>query len=344
MKGLALSKGALTEEALKSYFFSIGYFAVRNVPFNYGGFDVTDIDLWLYLKTSKIMRERINVDIKNKKTAQALERVFWTKGVQSVLGLNRCIVATSDRRKETKEFGAKHGVLVLDGEFIQDVISKHSEQQNRISEEKFEETLQENCITKSKLIWKKFNKDSKQILITEFNYNGCNKLLESICFLLHEILAGGGNFKAPFRLLYSLTSYLLIIIDYVSRNYAWMDHIQKRKYFEEGLLYGEIGRKRAGELLANTVKLVENSGTGNLFSGQTIKGEIETQLESYPVDILSEYLMKNQNLDELFSLSLKFWTLAFQSELTKPKDLDSPLKAFIGILCDFYKIDRKDLI
>jgi hypothetical protein len=88
-------KGARAEETLRNYFLSMGYFVVRGCKFRYRGFDVTDVDLWLYGRSSALLRERINVDIKNKKTPQALERIFWAKGLQSVLGLDACVVATA---------------------------------------------------------------------------------------------------------------------------------------------------------------------------------------------------------------------------------------------------------
>ncbi|WP_206206140.1 hypothetical protein, partial [Pseudomonas viridiflava] len=68
-----LLKGPAAEEAIRNYFLSIGYFVVRGCAFKYNQFDVTDIDLFLYGKSSAFSRERLNADIKNKKTPQALE-------------------------------------------------------------------------------------------------------------------------------------------------------------------------------------------------------------------------------------------------------------------------------
>jgi hypothetical protein len=66
---------------------------------------VTDVDIWLYSRPSPLTRERANVDIKRKKTPQALERIFWAKGLQQVLSLERCVVATTDTRPDVREFG-----------------------------------------------------------------------------------------------------------------------------------------------------------------------------------------------------------------------------------------------
>jgi hypothetical protein len=130
-----IAKGEHAEESLRHYFLSLGYYVVRGVPFSYRGIEVTDVDLWLYLRSSSISRERACVDIKNRKTPQAIERVFWAKGLQQVLKLEKCIVATTDNRKEPVDFGALHNISVLSGDFIQRIIKTFPTSKERISEE-----------------------------------------------------------------------------------------------------------------------------------------------------------------------------------------------------------------
>src|SRR5438105_54582 len=114
----ALPKGFLMEELLRRYFIRTGYFTVRGVPFIYDGFDVTDIDLWLYERPSSVSRHRIIVDTKNRSTPKAIERIFWTKGLQQVLRVEQAIVATPDKRPSVTSFGREHNVFVLDGHFL----------------------------------------------------------------------------------------------------------------------------------------------------------------------------------------------------------------------------------
>lgn len=70
-KPTKISKGYGMEESLRSYFLQSGYYVSRGVPFRYGNFDITDIDPWLYHRTSPFSREVSIVDIKNKKTKQS---------------------------------------------------------------------------------------------------------------------------------------------------------------------------------------------------------------------------------------------------------------------------------
>lgn len=81
-----LTKGPRMEELLRSYFLKTGYYVVRGVPFIYEGFDVTDIDLWLYSRTSSVSREVALVDAKNKKTRKRLNAFSGCRGCGSPQG------------------------------------------------------------------------------------------------------------------------------------------------------------------------------------------------------------------------------------------------------------------
>ncbi len=89
-----LEKGYLLEETLREYFRQAGYFAVRGVPFQLAGDDVTDIDLWLYERPTASGRRRTIVDIKNKVRPKAVERIVWTTGLRAALGVEAALVAT----------------------------------------------------------------------------------------------------------------------------------------------------------------------------------------------------------------------------------------------------------
>src|SRR5690606_4026274 len=113
-----LFKGELMEEQLRSYFLGLGYYVVRGVKYKYQGIDLTDVDLFLYKRNSSLTRERINVDIKNKKTPQAFERIVWANGIMKLLGFDSCIVATRDARPVIHSFGQRHMTTILDSLFL----------------------------------------------------------------------------------------------------------------------------------------------------------------------------------------------------------------------------------
>ena len=114
-----LFKGELMEEKLRHYFLSNGYYVARGVKYNFEGNEITDIDLFLYGRSSSIARERINVDIKNKKTPKAFERILWAKGLQVLLKFDSCVVATKDTRELIRNYGLKHNTVIFDGNFLE---------------------------------------------------------------------------------------------------------------------------------------------------------------------------------------------------------------------------------
>lgn len=115
---MAGTKGNKAEESLRLYFLDAGYYVVRGVPYKYKDFDITDIDLFLYGRASALSRERNIVDIKNKKTPQAVERIFWTKGLQKSLNMDHAIVATTETNPAVLAYGKENDVIVLDGKFL----------------------------------------------------------------------------------------------------------------------------------------------------------------------------------------------------------------------------------
>src|SRR4051812_8673108 len=102
---MAAGKGAQLEEVVRAYFAKQGFFAIRSLPLRFDGEDVTDIDVWVYARQSASVRVRVVVDVKNKKTPRALERILWTKGLQALTGADRSFVVTTDAGPHIVRFG-----------------------------------------------------------------------------------------------------------------------------------------------------------------------------------------------------------------------------------------------
>lgn len=336
-------KGLTAEEALRGYFLNTGYFVVRSIPLNYKNYDVTDIDLWLYIRASSISRERTCVDVKHKRTPQAMERVLWTKGLRGILGVERAIVATTDNRKETRDFGKDNGVMVFSGKFLRRVINRFT-LKTRITKEELFTILSAPCVIDSKLNWRRWYRNLKAILINGLNFNGCNQFLLAIKLLLREYLATGKSSEIPVRLLYIIIAYFLISLDYVSRTVTSLVEDARREWLTDGLRFGETGRARTEEIVTMAQRLLAKSGKANLFSRPELKNEFERQMEDYPAEILGEHFAKLESLKNLFNLAKIFEEQAYARVLVRPERCSSDMKAVIGLFCDFLRIDRKKII
>jgi hypothetical protein len=327
-------KGPAAEEALRNYFLNIGYFVARGCKFTYNRFDVTDVDLWLYARNSPLSRERVNVDIKNKKTPQALERTFWAKGLQTVLGLDSCIVATTDSRPDVRDFGLRHDVKVLDGKFLARLTRSVKSQQDRISEEDFLLALTDGSLGKLDGDWRGRYEISKSRLLHSLNFDGCNACLEDIDALLSDIGAG----VPRWRLLYVTCAHLLITVDFILREHVTADHDQRKAAIEAGIRFGDSGQAFTENVSRMAASLVE-SVAAQPGLAETVRREIEAQASQVKAEILGEFFAKSTS--GFFDIALQLEAAAFAPTLAMPSTLPAACQGVIGVLADFCGVDRK---
>ncbi len=306
-------------------------------------YDITDVDLWLYVRTTSLGAERACVDVKRRRTPQAMERVLWTKGLKEVLGVDRAIVVTSDNRRETREFGAAHGVGILQGEFLQRVITTFSPS-DRLTEEELFSLLKTPCIVESDVEWRSWFRRAKANLLDSLSFDGCNTFLLAAELLLDEYLAMGKSVEVPIRLLYAIIAYFLICLDYVSHSFVHLNAAARTAGLIDGFRYGEIGPHRTEEIVEMALQLLSAAGKTDLFSGEALYAEFQRQVSEYPAEMLGEHFAKTESLKSLFGIACSYEKQAYSKTLLRPDELPSEQKAVIGLICDFLGRDRKKII
>jgi hypothetical protein len=335
-------KGFAAEEALRGYFRSTGHFVVRGIPLVYRNFDVTDVDLWLYVKASSLAAERTCVDVKRKRTPQAMERVLWTKGLKAVLRLDRAIIATTDNRIETRAFGEANGVRVLQGDFLKKVIATYSVS-DRLSEEELLSVLKTPCVIDSGVDWRTWFQWMKARLLHSLNFDGCNSFLLGAKLLLDEFRATDGS-EVSVRLLYVIMGYLMICIDYVSRSCLPLNPSNRTSILTEGFRYGEAGYQGTENVVRMALQLLSVAGQTDLYSRESLRKEFDRQVSEYHAEVLGEFFSKSEALKALFPLAKGFESLAYAQSLKQPNEIPTEQKAVLGLICDFLGHDRKAII
>lgn len=336
-------KGIAAEESLRHYFRGKGYFVVRSIPLVYKGYDVTDVDLWLYAKPTSLSAERTCVDVKRRRTPQALERVLWTKGLKEVLGLERALVVTSDNRSETREFGGAHGVGILQGAFLQQVVQSCAVNE-RLSEEELFEFLRTPCVADPDIEWRAWFRRLKARLLVCLDFDGCNTLVLAANQLLQEYRATGKASDVSVRLLYAVVAFFLVCLDYAVRSCVSLEASARKSILTEGFRYGEAGRERTEEVVQMALQLLADAGKTDLFSGDALRDEFDRQVSEYPAEVLGEHFAKTEQLKRLFTAAQSFESLAYAKALQRPHELPTEEKSIIGLLCDLLKHDRKEII
>ena len=329
-------KGAAAEEALRNYFLSIGYYVIRGCKFTFNRFDVTDVDLWLYARNSPLSRERICVDIKNKKTPQALERIFWAKGLQAVLELDSCIVATTDTRPDVGEFGLQHNVKVLDGKFLSRLTKSPRSHQARISEEEFLADIEGASMGRLGGDWRGRYEASKSRLLHSLNFDGYNAWLEDIAYLLSQTASGIDTR----RLLYATCSHMLIAMDFILRELVTSDQEQRRQVIERGIRYGLSGQAFTEKVGRMAAALVE-SVAAQPGLAETVHQELRAQAADVKADVLAQFFSKTSAAAGLFEIALAFEEAAFSPKVAVQSTMPATSQSVIGVLADFCGVDRK---
>jgi hypothetical protein len=335
------SKGFEMEEKLRNYFLQSGYYVVRGVPFSYKGFDVTDIDLWLYSRESSLARNITIVDVKNKKTPQAIERIFWAKGLAKAVNANSAIVATTDRRGEVKEFGRDLDVLVLDGVFVSKLSRSESFQNNRLSDEEFFNIVESYSLGKLDGDWKGQILKSKGLLTKNIGFDSCNQWLEVSKFFAEQVLTKPGQVEPALRCFYFALSLFSIGIDYILKELSFLDHDERKNRLIDGFTYGSKGRSGVTQMLSASLSLVEQfAPEGKAFSSQ-VRSKVISDFESLPTNIIGEYFAKNEIGKVVFVVAKEFENIAMSRTFRSHIDSTIELRGIIGCLLDYWNISRK---
>ncbi len=111
-------KGSDLEELVRAYFAHQGFFALRSAAYKHEDEQVTDIDVWLYGRQSSSVQTRIVIDVKNRRSPRAFERILWMRGIQLALGCNRAVVATTNDGPKIASFARQQNVAVLTKAFL----------------------------------------------------------------------------------------------------------------------------------------------------------------------------------------------------------------------------------
>ncbi len=327
-KQAELFKGEMMEEKLRSYFLDNGYFVLRGVKYIYENEEITDIDLFLYGRISSLSRERMNVDIKNKKSPKAFERILWAKGLQNLLGFDRSGIATTDRKDSVRRFGIEHDITVLDGSFLQKLPSV----EGRIFEEELLEQLAtfKSFVAYKNKSWKSLYEVSKSRLLNEMDFSGFNSSLYLLKYFLLKRFDHQKQLLA-IRVSYLILSHTLIILDYLLKDIAFLESGLRLQSLKDGFKYGNLGL----EGVNRTIEMAQKIANSNVSTS-----EIRRSMEAPEILVLAEFFSKVENSKNVFKWAINFEKMGFESQLVHPNALESSMKGVLAVLVDHFGIDR----
>lgn len=329
-----VDKGGRAEEAIRYAFLQRGYFVARGLPYRYGGLDITDVDLLLYGLTGA-GREMINVDVKNKRTPQAMERTFWAMGIRAALRCDRCIVATSETNPAVLEFGRRFGVSVLDGRYLQANMSELPV--DRIAEEDLIDLLWvEDAAEFSGTLKDRYLAAKSRLLLLR-TFDASNAFLRDVGDCLADLLAYPSCRDAVRRVLYAISAFLCVSLDSQWARTDFSDNARRVEEIDLGLRYGSAGRQRIDDFIS-TLKQCRSDDPAVERVIQNIERQIEDDVRELRTDMIAEFVGKTAA--DLFPLARDFDAAAFAAKAPDVAGLNTRAKSLVFMLADYFSLDR----
>jgi len=338
-KEVDLDKGGLAEEALKRYFQSLGSFVVRGPKVRAGRDNVTDIDVWVYTRASVNSRHITIVDVKNKRRAKGYERLIWQRGLQSAVGADEAIVATSGSKEELRPFADRVGIKLLSAQVLKAVIVRFAPMSSRLSSEQLD------------ALWRKVRvegaKDLAALMETNLvelglglSFTAMNVWIDEAAKLLvychdHERRPG-----AAARAVLMLAALVAICADYMGRNAAFADIETRRSYFREGLLFGNAEAGTANRYLSFAEKVSTDFVDPSGATAASIRVGFNNAVDKIPIAAFIDLFARPAAGRELFDAAMQLEIAAFSSSEPNFSALPPEGKTIIALLIDYAGLER----
>lgn len=339
-------KGYRLEEVLRSYFLQAGYFVVRSVPFRLDGSDVTDIDLWLYERSTGSARRRQIVDAKSKSRPKAVERLLWVKGLAEGLGMDGAYIATTDTRPLTRKVAKRLGVLVIDGNDLQRIQAggKDSDSERIVDEELWQQVraIDEGRKNKS---FQSHLEDAKASVLESFGASTIVRSLEAVRYFATETVSahpGSQAAEVAGRLTYFSAALVAIGLDGVRLDATFGSLEALRTIFVNAIRFGNTDRVSGLAKLRVATRLVERFADNGSVIAKAIEERARREYDAIPAEIVADEVMKMGGTREnLFSAARELERVSYRHMCPNFDELEMSVRSFMGALLDFSQVERR---
>ncbi|MFK8253278.1 hypothetical protein [Ancylobacter terrae] len=339
------AKGLDLEEALRAYFWNAGYFVARGVPYRLDDEDVTDVDLWMYERPAATSRRRLILDAKNKRTPKAAERIIWAKGLQSALGVDGCIVATTDKRPGAKRLAKALGVILLDGEAVAKIASyeKRTEARRMRLEDK-DTAVRAVDTTRRTNEWRATLVRARGALISGFGFQSANHNLSAASFFaVQAAQAQPASVPAQvaIRALYETSAFAAVSLDYVLADQAFRSADERRRAITDGVRFGQAEAGVALSTVRAAIGLARQFADNGPAVARQIEHGFTEAAERIPAEVIGDYVARFAGTDGLFSAARELEMASASAELPSFDALGTQAKSILGVFLDFNGVSRE---
>ncbi|WP_342234666.1 hypothetical protein [Inquilinus sp. OTU3971] len=335
------------EDTLKAYFWRAGYFVVRGVPFRVDGDDVTDIDLWLYERPGASTRRRLIVDVKNRKSPRASERLIWTKGLQSALGVDGAIVATTDKRIGSRRLARALNVMLLDGDGIGELIrDEQLKASNQLSSTEFDEAVKAVDEQRRSSEWRQALYEARTALLSGMGVHSTNRCLAANLFFAEQaVLSQPGSVQSNIavRLCFFTAALVTISLDYMLAEQIFRPIEERRESVTNSIRFGQTDAGGTIPTIRGALGLVRKYAENGSAVAKQVEYGFYSEAERIPAEIIAEYVTRGAVSDGLFDVARQLAEASYAVELPSFDQLLLGAKSILGVFLDFNGVSREKL-
>ena len=337
---MASRKGANLEELVREYLARQGLFTIRSVPLRFEDEEVTDIDVWCYGKQSASIRTRTLVDVKNKRSPKAFERILWARGMQLALDCDMAIVATTDRNPKIVRFAYEQKVALITKGFL-DRLQRKIDTSDRLTLEQFHDNIRRYPDHKQDEDWLKRISDAKSAVISLQGYPAFNKSMVMFRFFSDRAKTRPQHREQAVRASYYTAALACIALDAALVKVLNEDAASRYNTIAAGVAYGGASIQQS---VRTVLSLIEEGMENGRVTARQAKEAIDRQFESVRSDIIAEYFAKENNATKLFAVAKEFEDRAHSRDVSKITNLSVEAKSVLGVFSDFVQTNRTVLL
>ena len=336
-------KGGSLEELVRAYFARQGFFALRGVSYRYEGEEVADIDVWLYGRQSPSVRTRTIVDVKNKRSPKAFERILWTRGMQIALNCDRAVVATTDDSDKVAGYARHQGVALLSKNFVT-LLRDKLDIDERLSLEQFVENIQKNRNHKQDGDWLRRISEVKSALVSLHGYPAFNKAIAGFRFFAERIQTRSHHREQALRGVYLTAAVACVALDSAVEQTVYDKPERRYEAIFNGVTYGDAGDMRGQKSIKNVLAVIAKVMENGRVIAQGTKDALDKMLRDVRADIIAEYFSREQNAGTLFVVARELDDKAHSMNPSVTQKLSVSARSILGVYADFVRVQRTDLL
>jgi len=339
----ALAKGAGLEELARAYFSRQGFFALRSVSILFEDDEVTDADVWLYGRQGLGFRTRTVVDVKDKKSPKAFERILWARGMQLATNCDRAVVVTTDTASKVARFATQQKVSLVTAAFLRHWAGTNDPLEDRLSLEEFTASIQSFSGHKHDGDWLKQIAAAKTATVCLSPFPAFNAALSSFRFFADRAATRPLHREQALRCAYLSAALACVALDAALEKMSFEFPKTRYDLIYSGVAYGDTG-DHAVQKSIDTVLTVISKGVNNgaVLARQT-RDALEKLFAGLGANTIAEFFAKEQNAAHLFQVARELEHRAHARSRADLTALSIEAKSIIGVFADFVGAKRQPL-